>query len=146
MPALAGANVIYGLGMEEMGVNFNLPQLLIDADIADMILYSIQGMPVSDETLAVDVIDSVGYRKDFLTHRHTFKNRHIQSDPRLMDRQVRSRWEAGGSTTMAERAQKLFLKLYDEYQPAPLAPEAAAAVRRIVNEAEASYGLPPSNE
>ncbi len=60
MPALAGANVIYGLGMEEMGVNFNLAQLLIDADIADMILYTLQGMPVSDETLAVDVIDSRG--------------------------------------------------------------------------------------
>lgn len=132
--------------MEEMGVNFNLPQLLIDADIADMIIYTLQGMPVNDETLAVDVIDSVGYKKDFLTHRHTFKNRHIQSDPRLMDRQVRARWEAGGSTTIAERAQKLFLKLYAEYKPIPLAPEAATAIRKIVNEAEASYGLSPSDQ
>ena len=132
--------------MEEMGVNFNLQQLLIDADIADMILYTIQGMPVNDETLAVDVIDSVSYKKDFLTHRHTFKNRHIQSDPRLIDRQVRVRWESDGSMTMAERAQKLFMKLYEEYQPIPLAPEAAASIRKIVNEAEASYGLPPSDK
>lgn len=132
--------------MEEMGVNFNLPQLLIDADIADMIIYTLQGMPVNDETLAVDVINSVGYKKDFLTNRHTFKNRHIQSDPRLMDRQVRARWEAGGSTTIAERAQNLFLKLYDEYKPIPMAPETTAAIRKIVNEAEASYGLSPSDK
>ena len=132
--------------MQEMGVNFNLQQLLIDADIADMILYTIQGMPVTDETLAVDVIDSVGFKKDFLTHKHTFKNRHIQSDPRLMDRMVRGRWEANGSTTMPERAQQLFLKLYDEYQPIALSPEATAAVRKIVNEAEESYGLPLSDK
>lgn len=143
---MAGANVIYGLGMQEMGVNFNLQQLLIDADIADMILYTINGMPVSDETLAVDVIDSVSYKKDFLTNRHTFKNRHIQSDPRLIDRQVRARWEAGGSTTMAERAQKLFLKLHEEYQPTAMAPDKIEAVRKLVNEAESSYGLPHSDK
>lgn len=143
---MAGANVIYGLGMEEMGVNFNLAQLLIDADIADMILYTIGGLPVNDETLAVDIIDSVSYKKDFLTHRHTFKNRHIQSDPRLIDRQVRARWEAAGSTSMADRAQALFLKLYEQYQPTPLAPEAVASVRKLVNEAEADYGLPLSDE
>lgn len=143
---MAGANVIYGLGMQEMGVNFNLQQLLIDADIADMILYTIGGMPVNDETLAVDVIDSVSYKKDFLTHRHTFKNRHIQSDPRLIDRQVRARWEAKGSTTMAERAQTLFLKLYEEYQPIAMAPNKIEAVRKLVNEAETSYGLPHSDK
>lgn len=132
--------------MQEMGVNFNLQQLLLDADIADMILYTIGGMPVNDETLAVDVIDSVGHKKDFLTHRHTFKNRHIQSDPKLIDRQSRVRWQANGSTTMAERAQKLFLKLYEEYQPIAMAPDKIAAVRKIVNEAESSYGLPHSDK
>lgn len=141
---MAGANVIYGLGMQEMGVNFNLQQLLIDAEIADMILYTLKGMPVDDENLAVDVIDSVGFKKDFLTHRHTFKNRHLQSNPKLIDRQVRARWEADGSTTMAERAQQLFLKLYAEHRPEPLAADKAAALRKIVNEAEADYGLPLS--
>jgi trimethylamine--corrinoid protein Co-methyltransferase len=69
---LAGANIIYGLGMLEMGMTWSLPQLLIDADIADMIQFSLNGIAVTDETLSVDVTKEVGYKKDFLTHRHTF--------------------------------------------------------------------------
>ena len=47
---------------------------------------------------------------------------------------------------MGYRAQQLFLKHYDEYQPIPLAEDKIAAVRKIVNEAESSYGLPLSEK
>jgi trimethylamine--corrinoid protein Co-methyltransferase len=141
LPALAGANIIYGLGMLEMGVTFSAAQLMIDADIAEMILYVVNGVKVSDETLSVDVTKEVGYRKDFLTHRHTFKNRHIQSDPALIDRQMRNRWEEAGCTDMSARAGALAKKLIAEYRPAPLAEEAGRAIRAIVNDREKELGL-----
>ena len=47
-PALAGVNLIYGLGMLELGVTFDYSHLLIGADIAEMILYSLGGIPVND--------------------------------------------------------------------------------------------------
>ena len=53
LPALAGANVIYGLGMLEMGITFDLAQLVWDHEIAEMILHSLKGVPVNDTTLAV---------------------------------------------------------------------------------------------
>ena len=37
LPALAGANVIYGSGMLEMGITFDLAQLVLDNEIAGMI-------------------------------------------------------------------------------------------------------------
>jgi len=144
LPALAGANIIYGLGMLEMGVTFSAAQLLMDADIAAMILYAVKGVTVSDETLSVDVTKEVGYRKDFLTHRHTFKNRHIQSDPALIDRQMRNRWEEAGSTDMPARASALARKLIAEYRPAPLGAEAGRNIRAIVNARERELGLEPS--
>lgn len=145
LPALAGANIIYGLGMLEMGVTFSPEQLVMDADMAEMIMYALQGIPVNDATLSVDVIRDNGYKKDFLTHRNTFKNRFIQSNPKLIDRRSRTRWrEDGGGLDMAARAKRRFMELYRDYQPAPLAPEAQAAVRRIVHEIEAGLGLSPS--
>jgi len=144
LPALAGANIIYGLGMLEMGVTFSAAQLMMDADIAEMILFAVKGVTVNDETLSVDVTKEVGYRKDFLTHRHTFKNRHIQSAPALMDRQMRNRWAEAGSTDMPARAEALARKLIAEYKPAPLAGEAREAIRAIVNAREKELGLEPS--
>ena len=37
MPALAGANLIYGLGMIESGMTFDFGQLVMDDEIARMI-------------------------------------------------------------------------------------------------------------
>ena len=50
-PALAGANIIYGLGMLEMGVTLCFKQLLMDADMAAMIKHILAGVPVNDYTL-----------------------------------------------------------------------------------------------
>lgn len=146
LTALAGANIIYGLGMLEMGVTFSAAQLMMDADIAEMMLYATGGIAVNDGTLSVDVTKEVGYKKDFLTHRNTFSNRHIQSQPKLIDRQMRNRWEESGSTTMTERAQVMAKKLIDEYRPQALAEEAKSAIRRIVNAREKELGLETSRD
>ena len=74
LPALAGANVIYGLGNTETGVTMDYGQMVMDNEFAGMIKYTLQGIPVNDETLAVDVIRDVGHFKDFLSHDHTMEN------------------------------------------------------------------------
>ena len=95
---LAGANIIYGLGMLEMGMTISYSQLLMDAEMAEMMLFSMDGIVVNDETLSVDVIKEVGPRSDFLAHMNTFENMYIQSKPKLIDRLTRDRWnEALGS-------------------------------------------------
>ena len=60
LPALAGANLIYGLGMIEMGMTIDYGQMVMDNEFARMIKYVVQGIPVNDETLAVDVIHEIG--------------------------------------------------------------------------------------
>ena len=49
-------------------------QLLMDAEMAEMMLFSMDGIVVNDETLSVDVIKEVGPRSDFLAHMNTFEN------------------------------------------------------------------------
>ena len=58
--------MVYGLGMLEMGVTLDFGQLVMDNEFAGMIKHVLRGITVNDETLAVDVIHSVGPFKDFL--------------------------------------------------------------------------------
>ena len=145
-PALAGANIIYGLGMLEMGVTFCFHQLLMDADVADMVKFSLAGVPVNDATLSVDIIKEIGHSGNFLAHKNTFLHRKSQSQPMLMDRNMRGRWEERGSTTMTDRAKRKLADILATHKPPPLSKESREAMRAIINEAERAYGVEVSSE
>ena len=104
MPALAGANLIYGLGMIESGVTFDCGQLVMDNEFARMIKQCVRGIPVDDETLAVDDIARVGAFGDFLSLDATLRHMRELSQPELLDRRVREDWEERGSTDLHARA------------------------------------------
>jgi trimethylamine---corrinoid protein Co-methyltransferase len=141
LPALAGANLIYGLGMIESGMTFDFGQLVMDNEFARMIKFAVGGIPVNDETLAVDVIAEVGAFKDFLGHEHTMKHMREQSPSALLDRRVREDWEASGSTTLYERATAKAREILDTYRPEPLPESVAAEMRDIVADAEKDLGV-----
>jgi trimethylamine--corrinoid protein Co-methyltransferase len=143
LPALAGANLIYGLGMIEMGMTIDYGQLVMDNEFARMIKYSLQGIPVNDETLAVDVMHEVGPAKDFLGHDHTFKHMEEQSQPTLIDRRMREDWESSGSTDLYQRALTKARHILENHQPEPLSDGAQATLRVIVEEAEKELGIDP---
>lgn len=141
MAALAGANLIYGLGMIESGMTFDYGQLLIDNEIARMIKYCVNGIPVNDETLSVEVTKEVGPFKDFLTHQDTFDNMRIQSKPDLMDRKVRAAWEKAGSKTLHEVAMEKAREIMESHQPDPLPEGVPEQLRAIVEETEIEMGI-----
>ena len=141
LPALAGANVIYGLGMLEMGITFDLAQLVLDNEIAEMIKYTVNGIPVNDETLAVDVIKEMGIGKDYLAHESTYQHMATQSNAELMDRRMREDWEADGSTDIYQRAHKKMLDILETYEPPQLSPGVLQDIRDIVTEAEKEQGV-----
>ena len=123
---LAGANIIYGLGMLEMGMTISYSQLLMDAEMAEMMLFSMDGIVVIDETLSVDVIKEVGPRSDFLAHMNTFENMYIQSKPKLIDRLTRDRWNEAGHLDMESRALIAAKELLATWEPEPLSEEEVA--------------------
>jgi trimethylamine--corrinoid protein Co-methyltransferase len=136
LPALAGANVIYGLGMLEMGITFDLAQLVLDNEIAGMILYSLNGIVVNDETLSVDVIREMGIGKDYLAHASTYKHMKSQSQVQLIDRRMREDWEAAGSTDIYKRAHSRVIEILETYAPAPLPANVLNTIRSIVEDTE----------
>jgi trimethylamine--corrinoid protein Co-methyltransferase len=141
LPALAGANLIYGLGMIEMGMTIDFAQMVIDNEFARMIKYAVQGIPVNDESLAVDVIKQVGVGNDFLSHESTYKYMRTQSQPKLIDRTMREDWEAAGKTDIYQRALEKARYILNNHKPDPLRDDILATIRSIVEEAEAELGV-----
>ena len=138
---MAGANLIYGLGMIEMGMTIDYGQMVMDNEFARMIKYLVQGIPVNDETLAVDVIKEIGVGKDFLSHASTYKHMRTQSQPKLIDRRMREDWQAAGSTDIYQRALEEARYILENHKPDPLPDDVLAAIRSIVEEAEAELGI-----
>ena len=138
---MAGANLIYGLGMIEMGMTIDYGQMVMDNEFARMIKYLVQGIPVNDETLAVDVIKEIGVGKDFLSHASTYKHMRTQSQPKLIDRRMREDWQAAGGTDIYQRALEEARYILENHKPDPLPDDVPAAIRSIVEEAEAELGI-----
>ena len=132
--------------MLEMGITFDLAQLVWDHEIAEMILYSLKGVPVNDVTLAVDVIKEMGIGKDYLSHQTTHVYMRSQSPARLIDRRMREDWEAAGSTDAYKRAHDKMINILETYEPPKLSDDVLKNVRSIVVDAEKELGVYGGNE
>jgi trimethylamine--corrinoid protein Co-methyltransferase len=133
--------MIYGAGMLESGITFDYGQLVLDCEFARMIKHTIQGVPVNDETLAIDPIKEIGSGGDFLTHKHTFKYMQNQSDPELIDRKMRGKWEKAGSLSAYDRAMVKVRYILENHTPKPLPDEVLATIRSIVTDTEKEMGI-----
>ena len=135
LPALAGANIIYGLGMLELGMTLDFAQLVIDNEIALMVKKAVGGISVTDDDLAVDVIKEVGAAGEFISHKHTrnhFKGYQSSSD--LIDRRMRGAW-ISDAKDLTEKAYEKAIDILENHKPDPLPDGAAETIRDIVDDA-----------
>ena len=133
---MAGANLIYGPGMLESGITFDFAQLVLDNEFARMIKQTVKGFAVNDESLAVDVIRSVGPSKDFLAQEHTLKHMRNHSTPELIDRNDMETWQASGATDSYQRAREKTRDILQNHQPEPLPEKVLTDIRSLITETE----------
>lgn len=124
-----------------MGVTLDFGQLVLDNEFAGMIKHVLNGIPVNDETLALDDIHAVGPFKDFLGTKHTLKHMNSQSQPRLIDRRRRPNWEELGKTDVYQRACEKAREILETHQPDPLPDSVLAEIRSIIEETEKELGV-----
>lgn len=140
MALLAGASVIYGPGMLEAGITFDLAQLVVDAELIAMTKYCRAGIPVSDATTAVEEIMAVGPAGHFLERASTLRGMRDLSTTKLIDRQVRESWEAAGAPVFYESARREARRILAEHEVEPLPDEVTEQMRAIVAEADREVG------
>ncbi len=137
LPAMAGCNWIGAAGMIESGLTASLEQMVLDNEFMDMVYRLIQGVNLTDETLAIDVIDQVGPGGNFLPHPHTLKNAMKEIwYPDLFNREDYARWNKEGAKTMTQRAREKVKKILSEHKPIPLEEGIQKEISMIVRETE----------
>ncbi len=121
LPAMGGSNLIYGLGMLELGVTFSYTQLVLDAEITKMVRRVVRGIDVNDDTLAVEEIKDVEPGGNFLTQQHTLDYMHEeQARADIFDRKMRENWEKGGGRIARETAEERAKEILETHEPEPL--------------------------
>ena len=136
IPALAGANLIYGPGMLESGITFDYAQLVLDCEFIRMIKHVIGGFAVDGESLAVDVINSVGTSGDFISQRHTLEHMQNHSRPEFIDRSRMEKWQAAGARDSYQQALEKTRSILESHQPDPLPEKVLAELKDIIVETE----------
>jgi trimethylamine--corrinoid protein Co-methyltransferase len=104
---LSRANMIHDVGYLEYGSTSSLEMVVLAHDLIAMSRFFVDGIPVNEDTLALDVIDKVakgGPGSMFLTEEHTLKHfKTAQFLPRLLDRSRYDAWEKSGSMDIYKR-------------------------------------------
>jgi len=136
--AQSGANLIHDVGsFLNFGLTGCLELLTICDEIVSMITYVLNGIEVTDETIAIDVIGRVGPRGHYLSQSHTlkfFKKEHWF--PALLDRQTRDAWIKNGTKDLVKRASEKTKQILDTHIPTPLASDIEKELDAVVKEAE----------
>lgn len=120
--AMAGANLIHdAAGFLEFCMTASLEQCVIDDEINGMVMRAVEGIGVDEDTLAYDVIRSVGPGGHFTAQPHTVD--HMRSEfyfPRLSDRELRENWENAGAPDTWQSARDRALAILHDHRPQPL--------------------------
>jgi len=128
--------MIYGGGMLELGQTFSLEQQVIDNDIIMMERKFMEGVPVTDETLAVDAIKFIGIGNDFIAHPSTMEQIDLASDPQIFDRTMLGEWRANGKKDAVDRAHEKVVDILANHIVTPVPDDVLAAWEKIVKEAD----------
>lgn len=137
--AQSGANLVHDVGYTGVGSCGSLEQLVLGDEVIGMVRRFMRGIPVDDETLALDVVDRVGPGGHFLGEEHTIK--HFKSEtwfPTLINRMRYNAWrdEAGGST-MGERIKQKLHYILENHKVPALPDDVLQKIDEIIARAEA---------
>jgi len=121
---LAGVNfVLHTAGWLEGGLAMGYEKFMMDVDQAGTFHTMLAGVDVSENGQAMDAINEVGPGKHFLGCAHTqanFETAFYRSP--LADNNSFEQWDAEGALDMAQRANRQYKKLLEEYVEPPLDP------------------------
>ncbi|MBE9501347.1 MAG: trimethylamine methyltransferase family protein [Chloroflexi bacterium] len=120
---LSRANLIHDVGFLEYGSTSSLEMVTMANELVAMSQFFTGGIPVNEETLALEVIERVvsgGPGSMFLMDDHTFEHfMQAQFLPKLLDRSRYDSWEEAGAMDLYKRCNTEAKRILSEHQVAP---------------------------
>jgi len=143
MAALAGANMVSGAGMMDFESCLSYEKLVVDAEIIGMAKRLIAGIDGRQTPIALEIMQELGHKGNFLSHPHTRKwfRKELYIPSEVIDRDTLEAWEKKGSKSTWERAQDRVDDLLAKYQPSPMSSEVKKELRVITTKAANKAGM-----
>jgi trimethylamine--corrinoid protein Co-methyltransferase len=128
LPALAGADVLYGVGLIDEARTLSFEEMVVGDEVAGMLLRVLHGVEISEEALAEEVIEKAGPGGNFLFDKHTLRNvRKELFVPELIDK---PRLE-----DVRRSAKEKARRVISTHKPEPLGEGVKEELRKIIKEA-----------
>ncbi len=128
--ALSGANLVHDSGWLDHGSVASPAYMVLVNEVLHMVNQYMRGMPVNDETLALDLIDRVGPGGHYLQETHTLQHFRDVWYSNLFDRSIHAQWLDQGAKHFEERLREQTQKAM-AHQPAPLPAEILKELDRM---------------
>ena len=136
---LGGAHLIHDLGYLESGLCGSLAQLVICNEIVSWVEKMVAPIEISEETLALDLIDEIGPDGAYLDTDHTMEHFRERWYPQVFERGNYDQWLEAGGLSLGERAAKRVDTILEEHLPEPLPEDIHEEIRAIVQRAEERF-------
>lgn len=140
--ALAGADTFGHAGICGTDHGASLAWLAVDDAIMGYVNRIVRGFEVNPDTLAADLVKTVGPAGSYLAEEHTVK--HFREELWLPDRawtrQTWDIWEAEGRRSMEERTLEEVNRILKTHESAPMDKALSAEIDRIVECARSELG------
>jgi trimethylamine--corrinoid protein Co-methyltransferase len=136
MACISMSDMLLGVGLLHGSRIWSYEQMLLDCEIFSIIHKMMAGIPVNDETIALEAIHAVGPGGSFLTQKHTRRHMRELWLPRYLDRRPYNAWEEqkddGRDWARAKARQ-----LRAEHQPVALEPRLEIELNQMIRTLEA---------
>jgi trimethylamine--corrinoid protein Co-methyltransferase len=133
--AMSGLTLTQCLGTLASGLYGSPEMLLICDEMVHMLKRFMRGIQVTDETLALDVIQEVGHAGNYLTHDHTAQwFRKELFFPVLFRRQSIDAWVDSGARPVVDAAHERVEQILAKAGPTPLPEGADLELERLVSQ------------
>jgi trimethylamine--corrinoid protein Co-methyltransferase len=134
--ALNGGNLVHDMGYIDNGLTTSYQQLVVMDEVVGLVARFMEGIEVTEETMALEVIDQVGPGGHFLGEEHTLKHFRRNWFPTLLDRSSYSTWCENGKPSLGDRAAARARELLETHTTTPLPAEVIDRLAAIIARAE----------
>ncbi len=131
MASIVMSDMLLGVGFLHGSRIWSYAQMLLDCEIYNIVKQTLQGIPIDDESLALDVIRAVGPGGNFLKQKHTIRHMREVFLPQFMDRRPYNEWQQKGDGPVDWALAKA-RQILETHQPEALEPGLSAELGQII--------------
>jgi trimethylamine--corrinoid protein Co-methyltransferase len=101
---LSRNNLVHDVGYMEYGSTSSMELIILVDEMVAMCRRFMDGIPVTEKTLALEAIERASLKGGFMDDDHTLENwRHAQYQPKRLDRMQYDRWVDRGGLGLSDR-------------------------------------------